>query len=179
MANVHTRTKSGFIRRNGVMRRESVWVALTPTITTLAASSTPVLFTGYSAAVLAMIPFTIVRTRGYMALRSDQEGADENFSCALAMAIVSIQALAIGVTAVPTADSDRDSDLFFLFEELAGSFIFVAGLAAQSNAISGSFDSRAMRKVEDGQDIAVTIEGTAVSAGQIVYKGGRQLIKLH
>ena len=180
MSNVTTRRKSGFILRSGVMRRESVWLALVPTFTTVAVAATPVLFGGYSAAALALRPFTIVRTRGFWRINSDQEGADEAYSCALAMAIVSDQALAIGVTAVPTPNTDRDSDLFFLFEELAGSFLFSSGLNVQTNPSQSQFDSKAMRKVEDGQDIAVTVESpTGISDGLTVYKGGRQLVKLH
>jgi len=179
MANVRTSRRSGFIIRNGVQRRESVWIGLVATDTGLGAATTPVLFSGYSAAALALRPFTIVRTRGWFSIRSDQEGADETYAASLAMAIVSDQALAIGVTAVPTAVTNRESDLFFLYEELSGNFVFVSGLTAFESAPGTKFDSKAMRKVEVGQDIAVTIESPAVSNGVAVYKAGRQLVKLH
>jgi len=179
MANITVNRKSGFIRRGGVMRRETAWVALTPTNTNLAGASISVLFTGYSAAVLALRPFTIVRTRGYLHCRSDQAGATEFFDAVLAMAIVSDQALAIGVTAVPTPDTDRDSDLFFLFEEIAGTIQQITSVGVLENQLGRTFDSKAMRKVEDGQDIAVTIETAAASLGVNFSKGGRQLIKLH
>jgi len=41
------------------------------------------------------------------------------------------------------------------------------------------FDSRAMRKVEDGQDIALVAESGGASVGVNFTKSGRFLIKLH
>ena len=179
MARISVGRKSGFIQRSGVMRRESFWLSIVPSLTTLATAATPVLFGGYSAAVLALRPFTIVRTRGYFSIHSDQEGADEFFQCSFGMAIVSDQAQAIGVTAVPTPDADRDSDLWFLYEELFGHLIFASGLNVDESPNSMKFDSKGMRKVEDGQDIVISVESASLSAGVEVYKGGRQLIKLH
>ncbi len=180
MARVPTNRKSGFIMRSGAMRRESLWVALIGTSTALA-PVTPVLFTGYSASILALRPFTVVRTRGVMSVLSDQSSATESFHAAMGMAIVSDEALAVGVTAVPTPISSQDSDLFFVYEALIGrlqnaSNVGFDGAGGQFK----TFDSKAMRKVEDGQDIAVSIESdTSPFLGCIVLKAGRQLIKLH
>jgi len=45
--------------------------------------------------------------------------------------------------------------------------------------IGKDYDSRAMRKVPEGSDIAVVIETSAVSLGAVVQTAGRVLVKLH
>ena len=180
MANVHTRTKSGFITRGGVRRRETAWFAIPPSSNTLAAASVAVLSGSFNAAALALRPFTIVRTRGILHFRSDQTGALENYQAAFGMAVVYDQAVAIGVTAVPTPDTDRGSDLFFVFEEGYSQFTFISGVGVDPDGgLTFRYDSKAMRKVEVGQDVAITAEATALSAGVTVVDGGRMLIKLH
>jgi len=176
MANIHRSRKGGFTLRGGVMRRESLWVAIAATQTTVATASTAVLFTGLTATLLGMRPFTIVRNRGLFHIRSDQIAATEDGSASYGLAVVSDQALAIGVTAVPTPETDKDSDLWLLFVTLATS---VAANVVSEMGKFVEFDSKAMRKVEEGQDIAGSIETTTVSDGLIVYKTGRMLIKLH
>jgi len=171
--------KSGFTRRGGRMVRESLWVAILPTVSALGSASTAALFTGFSAAILALRPFTIVRTRGYIHLQSDQEAADETYFATLGAAVVSDQALAIGVTAVPTPQTDADSDLWFLYESLAGTVRFTSASGVFDAGHGRVFDSKSMRKVEDGEDVAMSVETAAISAGAVFLKGGRMLIKLH
>ncbi len=177
MANISVSRKSGFIRRSGVMRRESLWAAILPVANTLAAGSTAVLSSVLGAGALNLRPFTIVRTRGFLHVRSDSTVAAEFFHAALGFAVVSDQASAVGVTAVPTPDTERSSDLWFLFAEGGGN-----GFTAV-NEVSGQywedFDSKAMRKVEDGQDMVIVKETSSISLGAIVTHGGRFLIKLH
>jgi len=170
--------KSGFVRRHGVMRRETSWVGVAGTSTALASAGTAVLFTGFGATVLALRPFTIVRTRGFFTIRSDQTAATEDYGAALGAAVVSEQALAIGVTAVPTPIADQESDLFFLYERLGASLV-VADATGIDSTKSMSFDSKAMRRVEEGSDVAMSVESDAFSAGVQCLKGGRILIKLH
>ncbi len=178
MANIRTSWKSGFLLRGGVMRRETVWVEIAATNTALGAASTAVLFTGFSATLLALRPFTIVRTRGSWLVSSDQNSATETQMVALGMAVVSDQALAIGVTAVPTPFTDLSSDLFFLHEIATRRLEFITGIGAVWQ-VGMPFDSKAMRKVEEGADVALSIETSGVSDGANVSKSGRMLIKLH
>ncbi len=172
--------KSGFVRRGNTMVRETRWVAIAETDTTLAAASTAVLFTGFGATVLALRPFTIVRMRGILGIRTDQVVASELQHAALSLAVVSDQALAIGVTAVPTPSADRASDAFMLYEEIASFFTFASNIGIQTQGMTlKEFGSKAMRKVEQGFDAAMCVETSVNSAGCIVSKAGRMLIKLH
>ncbi len=176
MANLRVGRRSGLVLRGGRQRRQTRWIGMTPTFTTLGAA-TPVLFAGFDAASLALRPFTIVRLRGWFSAVSDQTIANERYNVAFGLAVVSEQALAIGVTAVPTPEADRESDLWFLYEELGGGIQAVTSTGLSEAHLSMKLDSRAMRKVEDGQDIATVFETTF--AGCIAYKGGRMLVKLH
>ena len=180
MANVSIRRKSGFIQRAGVMRRETSWSAVTATRTTLVAG-TPVLFTGFGADTLAQRPFTIIRVRGYGHIASDQIAASEGYMAHIGLSVVSEQALAIGVTAVPNPVADRGSDLWFVYESFASRILFGDATGFNDGAgVSRTWDSKAMRKVEEGQDVAWVEENEAGTfGGAILTRVGRILIKLH
>ncbi len=93
MANISVGRKTGFIRRNGVMRRETKWIAITETNTALAAANTAALFNGLEADELGQRPFTIVRTRLVHFVKSDQRAVSEQYQVGIGIAVVSDQAL--------------------------------------------------------------------------------------
>ena len=165
--------------RHGVMRRETSWFSVSASGTSLAGASTAVLASSLNAAGLALRPFTIVRTRGYMHVSSDQQAASENYSVALGYAVVSDQAVAIGVTAVPTPTTDRGSDLWYVYEEIYGRVAFSDATGIREVGHGREFDSKAMRKVEVGQDVISVVETTVASSGALITEGGRYLVKLH
>ena len=179
MANIRVSRKSGFIQRSGRMRRETLWIGIVDTNQALASANSAAIFTGLSATDLALRPFTVVRTLMQLFVQSDQKAADEFYHTAIGMAVVSDQALAIGITAVPTPISDVDSDLFFLYGQVRGEINIVSASGALETGHTANIDSRAMRKVEDGSDIAIAIENGSQSSGTNVAKGGRMLVKLH
>ena len=167
--------------RGGRTVRESLWLGVGESNTVIAAASTAVAINALNAAALALRPFTIVRTRGILAYVSDQTAASENYSAALSMAVVSDQALGIGVTAVPTGFTDLGSDLFWVHQMMAGRFEFISGVGVSSpNAMQViEYDSKAMRRVDDDQDLAIVLETSSLSLGINVFHAARILIKLH
>ena len=174
------RTIGSNFRRGNVQRRESLWIFGTPIDTVLSAASTAALISTLNAAALALRPFTVVRTRGTFWLRSDQSATSEDFQASLGMAVVSDQAAAIGVTAVPTPEADRGSDLWFVYETAQQGFTrFDATGTTAFEGATVNFDSKAMRKVNGDQDIAVAIETSAISLGAVAMVAFRMLIKLH
>ncbi len=179
MANIHRSRKSGLVIRGGQSRRDTAWAAIIETSNGLASANTAVLFGGFSGAALALRPFTIVRTRVNWLVRSDQLSATEMYMVALGISIVSSQALAIGVTAVPTPFTDLDSDLFFLHDIITGEQLVTTAVGINMAMPNKDVDSRAMRKVEDGQDVAIVIENSSIGLGSTVRKSGRVLLKLH
>ena len=140
-----------------------------------------VLLNSGNAALLAFRPFTIVRTHLEVLIFSDQVAAQESQLGAIAGAVVSDEAVAIGVTAVPTPTTNANSDLFFFHQWLMNQFEFASGTGWQADAGTRyTIDSRAMRKVNDDQDVIIVSEmnGTA-SNGFTLLTAGRMLIKLH
>jgi len=177
MARIITSNKSGFIRRDGARKRDTIWIF--GQIGEQGVSAGQVfLLTSLNAAALALRPFTITRTRGMMLVHSDQSAASERQIGGYGHAVVSDQAVAIGVTAVPTPITDQASDLWFLYELYMQFKDF--GTAVGADNIKGTaFDSKAQRKVEDGQDVISTLEGDAISDGATFSAGWRMLLKLH
>jgi len=123
MANINIGRKSGFIRRGGVMRRESAWLAGVEVQSAIGAGGA-VLISGLNALALALRPFTIVCTRGYLWLRSDQIIATEDQTVYYGNAVVSDQAVAIGITAVPTPFTNSASDLWYTYEAMGTALVF-------------------------------------------------------
>jgi len=48
-----------------------------------------------------------------------------------------------------------------------------------ANGLGRVVDSKAMRKVEDGQDLIRVVETSSISLGVAIVYSGRALIKLH
>jgi len=172
------RSRHGFVTRRGVTRRETIWISNQPA-TTPVAGNTAILLSVLNAAALALRPFTIVRTRGRIGCFSDQVSADENYGVAYGLAVVSEQASAIGVTAIPTPITDMGSDLFFAYDGLAGRFSFVSAVGFHPNAGQWKdIDSKAMRRVNADQDLVSVVEANS-GIGQNFFDAWRMLIKLH
>ena len=160
-------------------RRQSSWFGFVAVETTYAAANNSSIIYTLNAAALALRPFTIVRTRGMFGLRSDQAAVSEDYSASIGMAVVSDQAVAIGATAVPTPETDRSSDLFFLFETLAGKLEVTTDVGRFEAGYWKEVDSKAMRRVDQGQDLVVVGEASAVSLGCVVHTSFRMLVKLN
>ncbi len=170
--------KSGFVRRNNVMRRETIWIAGSFVTTVLASTNASVILASLSTAAMALRPFTIVRTRGGFHIRSDQTGASEGYGVQMGFCVVSEQASALGITAVPTPDTDIVSDTWFVYEQYFSRFEFVSGVGIDGDIGQYvPYDSKAMRKVEDGFDMVQVFEATNTSAA--LQDSFRMLLKLH
>ena len=178
MANIRTARRSGLVLRGGRNRRDSIWAFVQTSLVSIGSAGSSVLAFSLSAGALALRPFTIVRTRLNWYARSDVFTGAENWGGAIGFAVVSDQAIAIGVTAVPTPLTDQGSDLFFVYDEMFGQF---GGTMVEEVGARKEIDSKAMRKVEDGQDLAITMEAgaSAIAKSLVSTIGGRFLIKLH
>ena len=181
MANINVGRKSGFIMRAGGRKRETIWFGGAPFSAAVATTGVN-LVTSLNAAALAMRPFTVIRTRGVLRFSSDQEAATESYGGSFGRAVVSDQASAIGVTAVPTPTTDSASDLWYVYEFAIGRFAFGSAASFTDVGQVRIIDSKAMRKVEDGQDLVGVIEGpgAAITAtGNLIAGFVRTLVKLH
>ncbi len=160
------------------VRRDTAWLFIGSSSVTLTALGGTII-NSLNAAALAMRPFTIVRMHLVSQIESDQSAASEFQAAAIGAAIVSDQASAIGVSAVPTPVTDLGSDLFFL-HQLMMSSQFLGGADGNLRGHVYQIDSKAMRKVNDDQDLVISAEvDTGISNGANVRTFGRFLIKLH
>ncbi len=178
MAHVRT-ARRGVILRQGRQVRETLWIPLQGSQTTTTAGTTATLIASFNAAALALRPFTIVRTKGYLYLRSDQGAASESFDIAYGIAVVTDQAVAIGVTAIPTPFTDMDSQNWFVFQQMAGHIEFDSAVGLTNYGTGQEYDSKAMRKVDNGEDVVIVAETSAASNGNVLFDQFRMLVKLH
>ncbi len=165
-------------RRQGP-RRETQWIAGTFTNNTLAVNSVTLL-TSLNAAALALRPFTIVRTRGIFQFASDQETVSENYGISYGEIIVSEQASAAGVGSVPTPETESGSD-WHVFEQGLGRLAVSSAIGIWETGFQKEIDSKAMRKVDLGEDLIVVVEvpASGPSEGVLFRSFVRTLIKLH
>ncbi len=164
--------------RAGAPRRETAWFSFPFASNNAAASATAVLQYSLNAAALAMRPFTVVRTHFNWYCLSDQVAASETFIGNFGLAVVSDQATAIGITAVPTPATDLGSDLWFLIDQWPADFQLI-NANGQVPVDSRKIDSKAMRRVDIGEDIVGVIEAGIGGSGVVVKTVGRMLVKLH
>ncbi len=178
MANIRTARRSGLVLRGGRQRRDTLWGFTTTLTATISAAQGVTITHSASAGLLALRPFTVVRHRLNWYVRSDVLTGGELWGAAIGGCVVSDQASAIGVTAVPTPITDQGSDLWYFYDESYGRF---GGTTVEEVGRQSKIDSKAMRRVEEGEDLIIVAEtpgsGMSVSATMII--GGRFLIKLH
>ncbi len=158
-------------------RRATEWIASADSASPQALGSASVLldqdFTGAQVSLLS--PFTITRTVGLLSVRGDQIGADEFPLMAMGGMVVQETARAAGVASLPTPIVEEGDDAWFLY---------VTATAA-SGTVNGApvsqfhFDSRAQRKVEDGQAIVFVVENASSGFGIEYWLKFRMLIKVH
>ncbi len=163
-------------RRQGP-RRATEWSASADVtgLTTLSAGGS-LLDQSFTQAILAdVVPATITRTVGFVTVRSDQIVAAEPLFGAVGFAVVSEQARAVGVTALPTPITEEPSDLWFAYQYFTG----FGGTVHGAPLSTFHFDSRAQRKVVDGEAIVVMIESAVAGFAMEYAIKFRMLFKLH
>ncbi len=156
-------------------RRETEWFpSANISGSTVLPAASFVLLQSLSAASLAKRPFTVTRTVGSVWVLGDQDAAEEFPFGALGFIVVSDKASATGVTAVPDPISEEGSDGWFTYRSFAVSSGPILGRPATEFA----FDSRAQRKVQDGEDIVVMVANAHATQGFRFAVKFRLLIKV-
>ena len=171
--------RRGFRERMVSQRRLTFWFSAIHVRTTIASASEAAVATSLNAAALLLRPFTVVRQRGYVYVRSDQDAASENYDGAYGSIVVQDTASAVGITAVPEPIIDSQSS-WMVYVPFTGRFEFQSAVGARENQGQRiEFDSKAMRKVNEGEDIVTVVASATISAGLICTSFVRTLIKLH
>ncbi len=106
---------------------------------------------------------TIRRTRGILAISSDQAAAVEEQVGAFGAMVVNDVAIGVGATAIPGPCTEQDDDGWFVWLPFAQRSIATANSNIQT--VEYLFDSKAMRKVEQGFGIAFMVENSSATFG--------------
>ena len=96
-------------------------------------------------------------------MQSDQAVASEFQLGAVGMIVVSADALAVGITAIPSPGDDIDSDGWFVWVPLLSTI--KAGTSETDLGYHTIIDSKAQRVIHEGSVIAVVAENFSATAG--------------
>jgi len=165
--------------RNRVVRPSpstKVWFSFNIGSTILSAS-TQHLISVLNAAALALRPFTILRTRLEVLYVTDQDAANEVPFGVFGMITVNDKASAVGISAVPAPVAQPDDD-FFVYQPMSYSARQTTLVSWLPDGHHYVIDSKAMRKLDLGDDIATVFEQTAAVGAEIIMQG-RMLVKIH
>ena len=170
-----------FSRGRGRLGSDRIMSWLPIDIASFSVSAAGTIVNSLTTAEKARRPFTVIRTHLEVAMNTDQIIASEDQIGAVGMCVVSDQAVAIGAMAVPTPVTDLDSDLWFVHQLMFGEFVFMTAAGFQARtSVRTTIDSKAMRKVDDSEDlIMVAQSSSALGEGITMITGGRLLIKEH
>ena len=170
------------IRTVSKTKRLSEWfgIQVPPTIIALNALG---LIASLTSAALAAAPFTIVRTRGILTVWSDQSTASEAPEGILGQVVVQNTAVLIGASAVPDPLNEFDADFFVYQPVQLQDMRLTASTSVDGFTEVGKtqweIDSKAMRKVDTQEDIAVVFRNSSAADGLVMAYTGRFLVKLH
>jgi len=123
-------------------------------------------------------PETLIRAVGLLSVQSDQVAAAERPFGAIGLAVVSDQAFAIGVTAVPTPYTDAASDLWAMHAYWAAPMAFGDATGFANIATEVRFDSKAMRKISPDQTLVLVVENGNTAHGCFFRLDARILSKV-
>ena len=146
-------------------RPNRAWAGLsTASFTAVAGSGGKVLLVSF--VTIAGIDETILRNVGTLAVKSDQDVADEVQIGAMGLIRVTDTAFAAGVASVPGPITDIEDDGWMVYVPIVQSFQFVSGVGVSNNqATQYHFDSKAKRIIQKGVRVAVVLESTSNSDG--------------
>ena len=145
--------------RGGAAKRQVTWIGPADQSYIAVANATKVLIASFTPGGVGIDKPTLVRSRGTLSVRPSSVAADLSYTGAFGMGVVSDQALAIGITAIPGPFDDADWDGWFVWQSFSGRVEFEAGIeAVLAREIEYDIDSKAMRKVSDNNSIVLVGE---------------------
>ena len=132
----------------------SSWTRLVAPVASTIATSTKVLVATFT--LVAGVPRTIRRTRGEAFVNTAAAG---NVVGAMGLMVVTDLAVATGAAAIPGPVTDANDDGWFVWQTL----IRGRPAATQQESDAFTFDSKAMRKLEEGQIGVLMVENASAS----------------
>ena len=136
------------------------WARSTPTTQTTVPAANKI-FAASATLSNPGIDETVRRTRGGIWIQSDQSAAIENQLGALGAIVITDQAASVGITAIPDPITDASDDGWFIWLPFNQS----GDLSAGRTGYWHEFDSKAMRKVSEGFQVAFVVANGSASNG--------------
>jgi len=122
---------------------------------------------------------TVVRTRGMFGWMTDQVVSDEFQFGAFGLAVVTAQAVSVGITAVPHPATDAAWGGWFYHSYFASAVEFISADGVNTELMHTQIiDSKAMRKVDEDERIIAVVENMS-SFGLEFINFERFLSKVH
>jgi len=160
-------------------KKTMVWLGGTPSQSSTAiAANTAVLLSTLNAAALTLRPFTVLRTRGFVAVATDQTAATEKPFGIYSQIVVSDEALAAGIASIPEPFGEPDAD-FFVHQPFLNDILVTSAIGSMRGWTTFPFDSKAMRKVGNNDTIVTVGSNVAASHGIEIIVVSRRLVQLH
>ena len=165
-------------------RRSTEWGASADVtaVTALGGATTIIAqtFTGGILQTAGLLPSTVVRVRGELYVQSDQAAVAERPFGALGFAVVSDEAAVAGAASVPGPITNAQSEKFFVWQPWQAAAVVDSANVAIQPMERFEFDSKAMRKIQNGDAIVVMMENGALAGiGAQFILQFRLLFKLH
>ena len=163
-------------------RRQTQWGGSALKTTEIAApANTTILDQSFTAAVLDPdTPMTVVRTRGILSIRTDQVIATEQPFGALGFMVVNENARVAGVASLLTPYTDALAEQWFVHQYWHTGILFGDATGIQAPPFREYvFDSKAMRKVGEGEAIVILLENNSALHGATYLLDFRILFKMH
>ncbi len=151
------------------------WAAATPAAVTSVPANSKVLLGSFTLSN-ANIDETILRTVGLISVGPDQLVASEDQVGAFGLIAVTDRALAAGAASIPGPFTDGADDGWFVYVPFAQSLIFADATGLYPEwATQYMFDSKAKRRFQEGQAIAIMAENGSATAGFQIHEVFRML----
>ena len=141
------------------------------------ATGSTVLGSGIQAAVGGL---TIVRLRGSMSSYLESAtSAKDGFHCALGIGVVTAEAFAVGITAIPTPITDQAQEIWLYHRFFDLHAAGAAAIDTFQSSIQFEVDSKAMRKWPEPMTIYAALEVVEIGAAVMqTFFESRMLVKL-
>ena len=168
------RAGRGFVRGP---RRAMDWSASTVETSLTAMPASSVLLAQTFAPIVG--GETAIRIRGLFSWITDQDAAEETQLGAVGIAVVTAQAVSVGITAVPTPNTDAAWGGWMWHSYFSSKVVVGDATGFQINGMNHIvIDSKAMRKVDEDERLVVVVENSA-AFGILIGNSIRILSKVH
>ena len=159
-------------------RRRTTWGAIFSTGFQALAANSLVTAGSFNAAGLANVaPGTLIRVRGLLVVRSDQNAAIEDGFGAMGVAVVTERARNAGGTALPDPVSQAAADYWQSYQPFIASHSIVVGTGVAQETYT--IDSKAQRRFGDLDAIVVQVTNADAASGISFMIALRFLFLLH